>query len=90
MKKTPIWFHSDSRNAWIEVSLNQIQIAGLLPKDFSIYSYRNGFKFYLEEDFDAPKFLRHYKKTHEVEFNHIKYDSDCWIRDLDSNKPSLV
>ena len=90
MNKTIIKFHSDSGHGWIEVSLNQIQSAGLMPKDFSMYSYRNGSKFYLEEDCDAPKFLDHYKILHEVEFNDIHYNSDCFIRDLERNKISLV
>ena len=90
MNKTIIKFHSDSGHAWIEVSLNQILSTGLMPKDFSIYSYRDGSKFYLEEDCDAPKFLHYYKINHEVELNHINYNSDCWIRDLERNKPSLV
>ena len=90
MNKTIIKFHYDCAHGWIEVSLNQIQSAGLMPKDFSIYSYRDGSKFYLEEDCDAPKFLHYYKIRHEVELNHINYNSDCFIRDLERNKPSLV
>ena len=90
MNKTIIKYHADCGHAWIEVSLNQILSTGLMPKDFSIYSYRDGSKFYLEEDCDAPKFLNYYEINHEVEFNHINYNSDCWIRYLERNKPSLV
>ena len=89
MNKNIINYYSDCGHGWIEVSLNQIQSAGLMPEDFSFYSYRNGSKFYLEEDGDAPKFLDHYKILHEVKFYHIHYNSDCWIRDLERNKPSL-
>ena len=90
MNKTIINYHSDPGHGWIEVSLKQIQSAGLMPKDFSMYSYRKGSKFYLEEDCDAPKFLEYYKMTHEVKLNHINYNSYCWIHDLEINKPSLV
>ena len=90
MKKRIIKFHYDCAHGWIEVSLKQILSTGLMAKDFSIYSYRDGSKFYLEEDCDAPKFLHYYKINHEVEFNHINYNSDCWIRDLERNRPSLV
>ncbi len=90
MNKTIIKFHSDAGHGWLEVSLNQILSTGLMPKDFSMYSYRNGSKFYLEEDCDAPKFLHYYKIRHKVELNHINYNSDCFIRDLERNAPSLV
>ena len=90
MKKTIIKFHYDCAHGWIEVSLNQIKKAGLMPKNFSIYSYRNGSKFYLQEDCDGRKFLDYYKKTHQVELNLIRYNSDCWIRALERNNPSLV
>ena len=89
MNKTIIKYHADCGHAWIEVSLNQILSTGLMPKDFSIYSYRDGSKFYLEEDCDAPKFLDHYKRLHEVKFSHIHYNSDCWIRNLERNKARL-
>ena len=83
-------FHSDSGHGWIEVSLHQIRDAGFKPADFSSYSYRDGSKFYLEEDCDAPKFLNAYKVKHEVFFKDISYDGDCFIRDLHINKITII
>jgi hypothetical protein len=86
MNKSIIKFHSDPGHGWIEITLSQILDAGLKPSDFSSYSYRDGSKFYLEEDCDAPKFLSAYKINHDVTFDDIGHYDDCFIRDLRRNQ----
>jgi len=90
MNKSLIKFHSDPGHGWIEITLSQILDAGLKPSDFSSYSYRDGSKFYLEEDCDADKFLTAYKTNHDVSFAHVEYYDYCFIRDLPKNELILI
>lgn len=50
-------FHSDSGHGWLAVKLCLIRELGLIP-DISQYSYMQGQSAYLEEDGDAPKFIK--------------------------------
>ncbi len=50
-------FHNDPGHAWLEVPMGMIIRFGLEEK-ISSCSYRNGETAYLEEDCDAPLFLR--------------------------------
>jgi hypothetical protein len=54
---------SDPGHAWLEVPLHPMRKVGLNPTDFSRFSYRNRNVFYLEEDCDAPKFIRTWQET---------------------------
>jgi len=74
--------HTDPAHGWIEVSLGQIIAAGLMPSDFSEYSYRTKTKFYLEEDCDASKFVDAWRaKIGPCEFTE-KYSHNSFIRRL--------
>lgn len=76
-------FHNDPGHGWIEVNLHEMRRSGLNPTDFSVYSYRRGNTFYLEEDCDAAKFIAAWQ---ERTGEHAKF-KDCYaettfIRDL--------
>ena len=50
-------FHADPGHAWLEVPIDTLKEVD--PElQYSHYSYRNGANAYLEEDCDAPRFLR--------------------------------
>ncbi|MDA8151960.1 MAG: zincin-like metallopeptidase domain-containing protein [Acidithiobacillus sp.] len=55
-------FHSDAGHGWLEVPKSDLKVldiaGGITP-----YSYQKGNKAYLEEDVDAPTFLRALEKT---------------------------
>ena len=82
-------FYSDPGHGWVQVHKAFLeQLAGPSWKtvfsSFSYFSRRDGFA-YLEEDSDAPKFLR------LCEVNSIKptlsehnFDTECFIRSLPS------
>ena len=57
MKPIMYVFHSDPGHAWLEVPMGTLHRLGIAEK-ISACSYRNGDKAYLEEDCDAPLFLR--------------------------------
>ena len=76
--------HSDPGHGWLEVTYNDLQSVGLIPVDFSKFSYRKGRRFFLEEDCDAPKFakaweLKHGRKIREVITDRF-YNNDSAIR----------
>lgn len=50
-------FISDPGHGWLEVPIQLIDVLGIRNK-ISAYSYRRGLQAYLEEDCDAPEFLR--------------------------------
>ena len=49
--------HSDPGHAWLEVEFHELHKLGI-ANDISTCSYRQGDLAYLEEDCDAPLFLR--------------------------------
>ena len=55
--KNTFTFHSDAGHGWLEVSASELADVGASAKDFSRYSYRKKFLYFLEEDCDAPKFI---------------------------------
>lgn len=59
-EQTTFVFHSDPGHGWLQVDWTQLKDVGLNPTDFSRYSYRQRNTFYLEEDCDAPKFIKAY------------------------------
>ena len=48
--------HSDPGHAWLAVKLSEIKMLGI-QTDISSYSYVKGKTAYLEEDYDAGKFI---------------------------------
>tara|TARA_Y100000389_G_C17441948_1_gene509152 strand:+ start:1122 stop:1391 length:270 start_codon:yes stop_codon:yes gene_type:complete len=49
--------HSDPSHAWLAVKLSEIRMLGIQTQ-ISQHSYVKGKTAYLEEDSDAPKFIR--------------------------------
>ena len=49
------WFHMDSGHAWLCVPRELVKAVNFKP---STYSYKKNGYFYLEEDSDAPKFIK--------------------------------
>lgn len=80
---TTFTFHTDPGHGWLEVSASELTRVGLVPSDFSAYSYTHLDKVYLEEDCDAAVFIRTYEQ-HVGPFvfteSHLSYDH--WIRRL--------
>lgn len=80
---TTFTFHTDPSHGWLEVSAAELFNVGLLPSDFSSYSYQQGNVVYLEEDCDAAVFIRTYEQhvgPIKVVEKFTNYDS--WIRKL--------
>ena len=50
-------FHSDGGHGWLAVKKTEIQMLGIADK-ISEYSYQRGGTVYLEEDCDAPRFIK--------------------------------
>ena len=80
---TTFTFHTDPSHGWLEVHASELFNVGLVPSDFSAYSYQQGDVVYLEEDCDAPVFIRTYEQhigPISVKEKFSNYDS--WIRRL--------
>ena len=79
-------FHSDAGHGWLKVHVTQL-IDFAPHVEFSNHSYHDDEHFYLEEDCDAPKFLRELTIQGIVySFNEIFDGDDSFIRSLDSVK----
>ena len=71
--------HNDPGHGWLEVTPSDLKDVGLSPSDISGYSYKNrrGTRLFLEEDCDAPVFLRAYKVKHGAYPTTVEsYDDD--------------
>ena len=82
-------YFTDPGHGWLEVTTVDLDNVSLRPSDFSGYSYRQGNKFYLEEDVDMPMFINAWRaaKGDKVSDNFpIKevYSSFSFIRNLRS------
>jgi hypothetical protein len=80
-------FHVDPGHAWLEVSTSDLASVGMLPAEFSKYSYanRNGATpvYYLEEDCDAGKFIGPYEAKHGKPSNADKrVNGNSFVRSL--------
>ena len=53
--EAPVWY-ADSAHAWLRVPLAYVLASGYKP---TAYSYRSSEYAYLEEDADAPAYLKH-------------------------------
>lgn len=60
--KLKLHFRSDPGHGWLVVDMTALHLTNLLPTDFSDFSYvtieKGKLKFALEEDCDAPKFIK--------------------------------
>ena len=88
----PFTFHTDPGHGWLEVSFTELHKVGLMPSDFSSYSYQQGSVVYLEEDCDASIFLRAYEAQHGKRADVVeKYSHhEHWIRRLESIVPKVL
>jgi len=80
---TTFTFHTDPGHGWLEVPVAELFNVGLLPSDFSSYSYLQGNTVYLEEDCDASVFIQTYEQhigPISVKEKFLNYDH--WIRRL--------
>jgi len=75
-----IWF-SDPSHAWLQVDRDLIDL--LDYNDISSYSYHDDEWLYLEEDRDAPLFIKHLdNKGIGYAFDELVLNEDCHIRNL--------
>lgn len=85
-------FHEDPGHGWLEVTLADVAEVGLNPFSFSNCSYIRGSRLYLEEDCDAPLFLKYAREKYEkgsIKIITELYDDDCFVRDL-NHLPSAL
>ena len=74
-------FYSDSGHGWLEVDREDL-IELSLEKEITGFSYQDGEKVYLEEDCDAPLFVKVYElKYGKIMYREV-YQEDCFIRNL--------
>lgn len=70
----------DPGHGWIGAPLDQIQSLGLTPTP---YSYQDGATVWLEEDCDAPAYLRALTRAGiQYSINETHTRGDAWIRSL--------
>ena len=79
MTKNYTW-HVDSGHAWLEVKLSELKQT-IDTKSISKYSYIDGGVVYLEEDCDAPKFIKSLGGC-DLECSEKFYNGSCFIRNL--------
>lgn len=72
-------FISDPEHGWLAVSLNELKKVNIPVSTFSYYDRRNDMV-YLEEDIDAPRFMKAANITNEDIYE--EYMEDCFIRSL--------
>lgn len=56
--------HEDPGHGWLEVTEADLKDVGLKIGDISGYSYRKGYRLFLEEDCDASLFFTAFKNKH--------------------------
>jgi hypothetical protein len=71
-------FHTDPGHGWLQVPLSEVKA---LHIEVSRYSYRDDKFAYLEEDCDAPKFMK--AMGEEVAYIEKHTDNESFIRNLD-------
>lgn len=62
MTNRPIVFHSDAGHGWLEVPRKLVKALGI-EAEISSFSYQRGADVFLEEDSDAPKFIKAYTRV---------------------------
>lgn len=73
-------FYEDPSHGWLRVTYRELADLGIATK-ISAFSYRRGQWAYLEEDSDAPQFMRAYFKVH---------GDNPRIRESSCNNPSRI
>jgi O-succinylbenzoate synthase len=76
-------FHVDPGHGWLEVPMDLVITIGSQISPYS-YQSRDGKKAYLEEDCDAPAFIKYLteEKGQEVQWEEKVHDGDAFIRRL--------
>lgn len=69
-------FYTDPGHGWLAVPLSELERLGIADK-ISTYSYMSGDVAYLEEDCDAPLFI---KAAGITEFREVNTDNESIIR----------
>ncbi len=78
-------FHSDCGHGWLAVKIADLGKVNLPLNDISNYSFVRGKTVYLEEDCDAPKFIKAYEATYGTSMKYVeKHTSRSTIRSYDS------
>jgi hypothetical protein len=74
--------YSDPSHGWLEVPKSELKKLGIVDQ-ISEYSYVSQSNFYLEEDRDAPIFMKEYKKFYNDRpmYEEI-FSENCFIRGL--------
>lgn len=78
----PVWI-ADPAHAWLKVPLEYVKASGYKPSE---YSYRFGGFAYLEEDCDAPRYLRHIGVWDGERGTFPKFPTQ-YIHNFDRNRP---
>lgn len=77
------YFYTDAAHGWLRVSMTEARELGILDQ-VSSFSYTDGVDLYLEEDCDAPKYIKAVQSRGDVlEFSERYCDGDSPIRELD-------
>ena len=81
-----ITFHTDPAHGWLEVNRVDLEILNIADK-ISRFSYSSGTKVFLEEDCDAPHFIRAAEsKGWTIETTEKFTNGESFIRRLPSYK----
>ncbi len=78
-------FHEDPGHGWLEVPKSESYAIGIAAAQYSRFSYREGDTFYLEEDCDAPRFIRAWQAKHGKRMETgetIYWKGNCPIRTM--------
>jgi len=82
--------HEDAGHGWLEVHNGYLAELGVTAADFSAYSYRKGYRLFLEEDCDASKFCMLWKEKfgeyprYVVEHHEGDFPQDYNLRSIHS------
>ena len=80
--KTTLTFYTDPGHGWLHVQMEDIKTLGI-EGDISKYSYRKDDDVYLEEDCDAPKFIKALRaRTVDFSVTEENLNDGCFIRSL--------
>lgn len=82
------YFHRDAQHGWLAVKRKELVALGL-DKEISAFSYQLGKTVYLEEDVDAPKYLKAAAAAlgREVETKDAKFWEKSNIRGFSAYTP---
>ena len=84
---TTFKFYTDPGHGWLEVTPADLAKVGLAAEDFTRCSYLGFGAIFLEEDCDAPKFIKAWA-THnggEPRVSERHSNGDCFVRRLAPN-----